>query len=418
MDDDIWKVVENTCGVKRKSANGNWYYSTRNMPKHIEVIRFLCHTQRKLLKEQAERKKLSNKKTRSSVKSKRSTTKTKKSKKSKKSKKPMTKVTKSQESVAKQKFLEQAKIIRKIYHPGHAFPTWASAKVIKHFDTVMKPVRAYYSRHDNLALVRRLVYEREPVNIGTKRLYDQKALANHFGWSKGFYLRYFSETGKLAPNIAVYTPTFVDFNGSTNTLIHIIHAIGYAFDSKKQPDYKFLITLDHENREKWLTRAYEQVFTKIYKCARDLKMKTVVMSLVGGKSFAKQYPGPTDVPGPSNEGTRIRSFQTRVWAPAFLRIYNKNRSLKTVFMGAAGTSAMDAVEEATGEDFQEIGLFPYNIQMINPKTTLFVNAWDPLSLPGNGHGKDDSLDGFIGRETHIALNGSSMTNPYITYVKV
>ena len=50
---------------------------------------------------------------------------------------------------------------------------------------------------------------------------------------------------------------------------------------------------------------------------------------------------------------------------------------------------------------------------MDAKKTLFVNAWDMLSIPGNGNKGDSSLDGRIGRVTNIALNGTSMTNPYL-----
>ena len=60
--------------------------------------------------------------------------------------------------------------------------------------------------------------------------------------------------------------------------------------------------------------------------------------------------------------------------------------------------------------------FPDCIAEMDTKTTLFVNAWAPLSVPGNGNEWDDSLDGFIGRITNIAVNGSGMTNPDMQYV--
>ena len=34
---------------------------------------------------------------------------------------------------------------------------------------------------------------------------------------------------------------------------------------------------------------------------------------------------------------------------------------------------------------------------------LFVNPWDPHSMPGNGHFGDDSMDGCFGRSTSICL---------------
>ena len=42
---------------------------------------------------------------------------------------------------------------------------------------------------------------------------------------------------------------------------------------------------------------------------------------------------------------------------------------------------------------------------------LFLNAWDPHSLVGNGHFEDASMDGYYGRSTAMALLCWPPTNP-------
>jgi hypothetical protein len=44
---------------------------------------------------------------------------------------------------------------------------------------------------------------------------------------------------------------------------------------------------------------------------------------------------------------------------------------------------------------------------------LFVNAWDPHSIVGNGNFNDNSLDGFIGRYTDMSPMSFHPTNPNI-----
>lgn len=44
-------------------------------------------------------------------------------------------------------------------------------------------------------------------------------------------------------------------------------------------------------------------------------------------------------------------------------------------------------------------------------TTMYVNAWDPWSLIGNGNERDGSLDGFWGRSSNMAVLGWLPTNP-------
>lgn len=50
--------------------------------------------------------------------------------------------------------------------------------------------------------------------------------------------------------------------------------------------------------------------------------------------------------------------------------------------------------------------------------TLYVNAWDPWSLIGNGNERDNSLDGYWGRCSNMAILGWSLTNPFIKYRSV
>ena len=52
------------------------------------------------------------------------------------------------------------------------------------------------------------------------------------------------------------------------------------------------------------------------------------------------------------------------------------------------------------------------------ENTLFVNAWDPWSLIGNGNERDNSLDGWWGRVSNMAILGWLPTNPSIKFYPV
>jgi len=61
-----------------------------------------------------------------------------------------------------------------------------------------------------------------------------------------------------------------------------------------------------------------------------------------------------------------------------------------------------------------VGRFPNDINKAGDlNDALFINAWDCWSVPGNGNNQDNSLDGFIGGNTQIGINGTSLTNPYL-----
>lgn len=50
--------------------------------------------------------------------------------------------------------------------------------------------------------------------------------------------------------------------------------------------------------------------------------------------------------------------------------------------------------------------------------TLFINAWDPFSIIGNGNANDNTLDGYFGRITAMSVLGWSMTNPHVKFESV
>ena len=142
-------------------------------------------------------------------------------------------------------------------------------------------------------------------------------------------------------------------------------------------------------------------------------MKTVVMSLVGANNFATIYKDPTS--GKEGPGELL----AWVWIPAHHNVFYRlegvlrKQGIQTKLMGYFSPTVLDVLPycQKTKEE-----RFPDCIAEMDTKTTLFVNAWDPLSVPGNGNEWDDSLDGFIGRITNIAVNGSGMTNPDMQYV--
>jgi hypothetical protein len=52
---------------------------------------------------------------------------------------------------------------------------------------------------------------------------------------------------------------------------------------------------------------------------------------------------------------------------------------------------------------------------VDMEKTLYVNAWDPWSMIGNGNERDSSLDGHWGRCSNMAVLGWSLTNQAIKY---
>ena len=258
--------------------------------------------------------------------------------------------------------------------------------------------KVYYNKKDRLTDIKELVEKREPVNIAMSRYYKQSDLKKTFGYEKGIYdtIRASETTGPTPPNFMVYTPSRVQ--GYGDQLVHILNVIGLAFDSKEQHDYK-----EYE-KIKWnKTKAihfYETLFINIFKVAKNLKKKNIVMSMVGANNFAYKWEG---------KSGNIDRFQIDIWLVAWENaIKNENcKGLKIKFMGA-GNSYIDITKK-----YENLGFFPQLLQKIDINDTILINAWDCWSVPGNGNSNDNSLDGYMGRNTEIGYLGTSLTNPYL-----
>ena len=282
-------------------------------------------------------------------------------------------------------------------------PAWS-----KHSKIVMdlgRKCNVYYNRQDNIKDIEKLVREREPVNIAMKRYYERYDLKNYFGYDKGYYEKIPTSNScpPWNPNILVYTPTYLDINQDNNPdynkIYHILNVIGLAFDHEDQEDYKILMSYQNE-RIKICKKFYMLLFQNIYNVAMKLNMENIVMCYVGCGAFSTMYPG---------------NILEEIWLPAFMEIFNQNVSKKLKIYTMGGESMGNPLTNL--HNIEDIGLFPKCVNHIDNKKTLFINAWDCWSVPGNGNGGDNSLDGFVGRVTNIGVLGTSLTNPFLNNPK-
>jgi hypothetical protein len=299
----------------------------------------------------------------------------------------------------KETSLETMQKLYDLTEAPYRFPDWIFEVFQKDdvFENLMSSAKVYYhnSPKADIDTLKKLVKEREPNNIARNRSYDQAKMMKTFGWKVGFYDRYFAVKKELAPNIAVYTPAIVKRKGSEDTKVNILNVIGLAFDDQKQSDYQYFFgpksKLTEVQAKKEILHIYKQIFETIYKCAKDHSLKTIVMNAVGMGFFKEHFPG---------------NMFTEIFVKAFTTI-KVPAGIELVWMGLSN-GQKDALKA------NDIGRFPACISKIDPESTLITNAWDMVSIPGNGHGADNSLDGFCGRCSTISVTGQGMTNPFLT----
>eukprot|EP01065_Artemidia_motanka_P033954 TRINITY_DN4102_c0_g1_i1.p1 TRINITY_DN4102_c0_g1~~TRINITY_DN4102_c0_g1_i1.p1 ORF type:complete len:363 (+),score=134.71 TRINITY_DN4102_c0_g1_i1:298-1386(+) len=318
--------------------------------------------------------------------------------------------------------------LRSLYHRGFAFPSWVcgSQPTISEWD--WGGVEVYYPSGRAEEEVRRVVTEREPVNIAMSRLYDEAGMERRFGWRRSRYTTHWDETGALAPNVAVYCRTPLSLSASNGegesqarpaSEAHIINVVAPAFDSPAQPDMQYFFPGGRDDRIsaaklEEVRAFYRQVFGFVFECARRQGLRKVALSLFGTGAFSGLYAGPND------EGV----FES-VYLPALgdaCRLYSG--SLQHIDdIGCFGTAAdgesLEAVREvvrSAGKQSSRYGLFPRHTP--TDGSTLLVNAWDPHSLCGNGNSADNSLDGYVGRHTSVAVLCWPPVNRQMRYVEV
>lgn len=251
-----------------------------------------------------------------------------------------------------------------------------------------------YNKADSLNDVTRMVTEREPVNISMFRHYYEKKLEKYFGYSSGYYERFSSRCKfhHLAPNIAVYARTplfsFSDESYEVSKIVNVINLVGYAFDSRDQPDNKHFKICKLTGHD--LVQKYTDMWKYAFICAKNLKLKRIHMSAVGGGAFAP----------PHMRGTK---FIDHVLRPSVL---NAQKAIDP-------SDTIELVWKFFPDFVVPTSLYKMEQEYLDE--TLFVNGWDPFSMVGNGNRNDRSLDGAWGMSTALAVLCWPKSNSKIQY---
>ena len=180
------------------------------------------------------------------------------------------------------------------------------------------------------------------------------------------------------------------------------------------------------NFTKDLIEKYRKIWMKACTICTKLNLKNLYYFGVGNANFATLLPA--SIIGNDKDIKAIEtSFNKTIFEPAFgIKIvgdqqteydtndtntpykYCKDKEIKIQNYPAANiyenAHAMGIPKLLFGPTFTEELL----------KYTLFINAWDPWSIIGNGNDADNSLDGFWGRNSNLSVLGWSETNPYLT----
>jgi predicted NAD-dependent protein-ADP-ribosyltransferase YbiA (DUF1768 family) len=306
---------------------------------------------------------------------------------------------------------------------------------------------------------------------------NKNLLFANYGHSKSGYHEVFEKYNRqqLGPNIALWCETRfrpADYDKTTSLImslldrfrkcltISVLNVVGFSFDSISQPDYIYYVKNDNMSL---FGNDLVDVFRLMFRAwaCHKAKNDTMILSEFGSGAFSTNFP--------HGKASYIQDFfYVALWT-AWKELNPMQRPKNMGMMGGKSASfkkrlcetdpyiTQQMVDDECHHDHSRIlwlnkacpeagvfvcGLFPdivfdkiyqpdpqneplwwkivetdiqIHSQIISLSESMFVNAWDPHSIVGNGNAGDQSLDGYMGRCTEMAALSFSGTNTAITY---
>ena len=302
-----------------------------------------------------------------------------------------------------------------LYLPGYAPPRWALEPKYSNPSSLEK-VQIYSTSEWGEAL-QQCIMVREPVNIKMWKGYSNPFDSGYTAW--------FKKHGTLAPNLAVYAECIMSMDGrdlehsieerqlTDPKLVHVFNSIGFAFDNELQPDYEYYLPLSiTSEKSKELLDDFTNVLLLFLTCAKNRMFPNLCFCYLGGSEFKKKY---------EERGFKYIDLFVQALDNAFDKIKEK-RFENVYFVGRTRFEQVDSekiysilvkykLNKLIDGNIGFVGDIPEVFEELDTENTLFMNAWDPHSVVGNGNESDRSLDGWFGRLSNLALLCTPATNP-------
>jgi hypothetical protein len=208
--------------------------------------------------------------------------------------------------------------------------------------------------------------------------------------------------------------------------INVLNVIGVALDCKTQYDYIRLYNLKNINNRileyENMVRSY---FIKIKKCFLDNKFELLFLSGIGLGNFSLLC-----------ESLKIDHYNifNKIFNETFEDIIKNNISNKKIILWNISyklsiinnkkINKCDLYLEElfykiyNNDNYYEFIENKLNNSRVHLSKILFINAYNPYSIVGNGNNKNNSIDGYFGRISAMSVLCWPFTNPFIKYIKV
>lgn len=227
------------------------------------------------------------------------------------------------------------------------------------------------------------------------------------------------------PQIAAYAMTPMRYTLQNTTYrndegVHVLSLIGAGFDAWQQPDYQYFydkqiqdIRLD---RTQEFFRERQVAFAIALQCAADHGLDHIEFVAIGAGAFASLLPR-----------DRVLTILLEAWesdnAQSFKQALEEktNKKITLSFRAKPPYSHNNGLGPGIPSFYKESGWTRENHGKDWKNAiehTLFINAWDPWSIIGNGNSMDYSVDGMYGRQSALSLLCWPVTNPNIQYERI
>ena len=312
-----------------------------------------------------------------------------------------------------------------------------SSDFLKH----CKTVKVYFnSRQLNGKEAKRVIWEREPVNMDIHPHYDQKRLrhgSSIFNQKNPLVQKEDGSFFKDQPHTAaIYSETRLwPIPGQKNFFdVAILSLPAPALDSEDQPHWKFYVSNGKLNIEKYKAEMHFLAQMVVQSMLRNLTtafdgegINRVLLSRYGQDAFlSKLKPNDRDFARHAFYSSLVKVLKE--WADELKAIHEKKPFKIVMFNYESGPE--DAMQKLFVEPLKDLGVpversdvetqgegepfKTWDILKQAQKHDLIINAWDPHSLPGNGCDSDRSLDGALGKGSGIPLTQTAWLNTHLT----
>jgi hypothetical protein len=312
-----------------------------------------------------------------------------------------------------------ARTLLQRYNHGYSPPRWSHGELISSGNDSWykrsQKVTLFCHSYSDLTEVEQVARQREPVNIAMDKYYSTP----HFDSG---YTELYKNKQKLGPNFALYMLAKIK-KGENYVLAHVINSIGFAFDSPNQPDQQYFLT-NFETKKIEFEKALLDMFRLIFACAKTKNLAKICFCYIGGSAFSNCFPNGNNRKFPAGSLEYMPYFM-KAFSEALAEAVLRHHITHISMMGNGIEKTQTIMEQLSAQMNTELNKYnaiEYKFEGKIPdilteetQDTLFVNAWDPHSVVGNGNEGDLSIDGFFGRSSDMGFMSHPDINPYVLH---